>query len=73
MIDLTCIESRLERAVGRARERNIVIPTFAQMADPSKIPAEVKGGLSKVGLWDINPLNLFRINWHNDPVEKSGG
>jgi cysteine synthase len=73
MIDLTCIESRLERAVGRARERNIVIPTFAQMADPSKIPAEVKGGLSKVGLWDINPLNLFRINWHNDPVEKGGG
>ncbi|MCX7959933.1 MAG: pyridoxal-5-phosphate-dependent protein subunit beta, partial [Deltaproteobacteria bacterium] len=28
--------------------------------------------LKDVGLWDINPLNLFRITWKNEPVEKGG-
>ena len=39
MIDLTVDEAALAKAVERARERNIVIPTFAQMADPQKAPA----------------------------------
>ena len=25
------------------------------------------------GLWDLNPLNLFRITWHNEPVAIGGG
>ncbi len=73
MIDLTVDKAGLEKAVARARERNIVIPTLAQMADPTKIPAAVVTKLAGVGLWDVNPLNLFRITWHNQPVEKGGG
>jgi cysteine synthase len=73
MIDLSIDEKGLERAVARAREKNIVIPTLAQQADPSKIPASVVAKLKSVGLWDINPLNLYRITWHNQPVEKGGG
>jgi cysteine synthase len=73
MIDLTIKEARRARAIQRARERNIVIPTFAQMKHPSLIPADVKAGLSKVGLWDLNPLNLFRISWKNEPVSDGGG
>jgi cysteine synthase len=73
MIDLTVHPERLERAVGRARERNIVIPTFAQMRDPGLIPDANKAALADVGLWDLDPRNLFRINWHNEPVEKGGG
>jgi cysteine synthase A len=73
MIDLSIDAKGLEKAVARARERNIVIPTLAQMADPSKIPAGVVNGLKSVGLWDVNPLNLFRITWHNEPKEKGGG
>ena len=52
----------------RARERNIIIPTFKQMQNPALIPDKVKAGLKNVGLWDLNPLNLFRITWHNEPV-----
>jgi hypothetical protein len=37
-IDLTIYPDRLENSIKRARERNIVIPTFAQMKDPGKIP-----------------------------------
>jgi hypothetical protein len=41
------------------KERNIIIPTYAQMKDPSKIPAKVKDELKGIGLWDIHPRNLF--------------
>ena len=73
MIDLTVMPDRLERAVKRARERNIIVPTFKQMKNPALVPAKAKEGLKKVGLWDVNPLNLFRITWHNEPVASGGG
>jgi cysteine synthase len=72
-IDLTIFEKELEGAVRRARERNIIIPTFAQQRDPSKIPAKIKEELSKIGLWDITSRNLFRITWKNEPVPFGGG
>jgi cysteine synthase len=73
MIDLTIVEDQLVRAASRARERNIIIPTFAQMKDPSLIPASIQSDLRKVGLWDLDPLNLFRITWKNEPVPHGGG
>ncbi|MFH2101797.1 MAG: pyridoxal-phosphate dependent enzyme [Chloroflexota bacterium] len=71
-IDLTIQKDRRQRAIQRARERKIVIPTFAQMKDPSKIPAKVKEDLKGIGLWDVHPRNLFRISWHNEPKAKGG-
>ncbi len=71
-IDLTIHPERLERAVKRARQRNIVIPTFAQMKNPALIPDEIKESLTSVGLWDVDPRNLFRITWHNQPVASGG-
>ena len=73
MIDLSIEEARREHAIQRVQERNIVIPTFAQMKNPELIPERVKESLSKVGLWDLNPLNLFRITWKNEPVSQWGG
>lgn len=73
MIDLTVHQEALDRSVERARERHIRIPTFKQMRDPKQIPADVVEGLKTVGLWDVNPLNLFRITWHNEPVPHGGG
>ncbi len=72
-IDLTVHPDRLERAVQRARERNIIVPTFKQMNDPSAIPAKVKQDLRGTGLWDVAPRNLFRISWKNEPVPAGGG
>ena len=71
-IDLTIEKSRRANAIKRAKERSIVIPTYAQMKDPSKIPAKVKDELKNIGLWDIHPRNLFRINWHNEPSASGG-
>ncbi len=71
-IDLSIDKGRRQRAIQRVRERNIIIPTFAQMKDPAKIPSRIKDKLRSVGLWDVNPLNLFRITWKNEPVDNGG-
>lgn len=71
-IDLTIHVDRLERTVRRARERNIIVPTFAQMKNPELIPARVKAELAKIGLWDVAPRNLYRITWKNQPLETGG-
>jgi cysteine synthase A len=72
-IDLTIHPERRTRAINRVRERNIIIPTFAQMKDPTLIPNKIKEELRSVGLWDLNPRNLFRITWKNQPVATGGG
>jgi len=72
MINLKINEDVLKKTVQRCRERNIIIPTFAQLKDPIKIPEKIKSKLKNVGLWDVNPLNLFRITWKNNPKEKDG-
>jgi cysteine synthase len=61
-----------ERNIARCREKGIVLPTFEQMKNPETAPERVKKALARVGLWDLDPLNLFRITWRNAPVEKGG-
>ncbi len=73
MIDLTIHEEQLKRTVQRARERNIIIPTFEQMKNPDLIPDWIKEELKHIGLWDVHPRNLFRITWKNEPVPYGGG
>ena len=72
-IDLTIHKDRRQRAIQRARERKIIIPTFAQMKDPVHIPIKIKESLHDVGLWDVDPRNLFRITWKNEPKAHGGG
>ncbi|HNS05527.1 MAG TPA: pyridoxal-5-phosphate-dependent protein subunit beta, partial [Candidatus Saccharicenans sp.] len=62
-IDLSIHEEQLKRTVERAREKNIIIPTFKQMRDPALVPSKIKENLKSIGLWDVNPYNLFRITW----------
>jgi len=71
-IDLTIHPDRLERTLQRVREREIVIPTFAQMKHPGLIPDSVKARLAQTGLWDVAPINLFRITWKNQPTPSGG-
>ncbi len=66
-------EQVLENTIKRCRERNVIIPTYKQMANPDMIPVGIRNELSNIGLWDLNPRNLFRITWKNEPVEQGGG
>ncbi|MFP4498715.1 MAG: pyridoxal-phosphate dependent enzyme [Vulcanimicrobiota bacterium] len=63
----------LENTIKRCRERNIIIPTYEQMKNPEKIPRKIVDELKNIGLWDLHPLNLFRITWKNEPVKQGGG
>jgi cysteine synthase len=72
MIDLTINEEQLERTIKRAKEKNIIIPTFAEQKNPELIPDKIKDKLKGIGLWDINSYNLFRITWKNEPQKKGG-
>lgn len=63
----------LKKAVDHYREKGIILPTFAQMSNPELIPGAIRDRLKRIGLWELHPLNLFRITWKNEPVEKGGG
>ena len=61
MIDLTMNQENLKNTVELAKKRNVLIPTFKQMRDPeAHTPTSIKEKLKKIGLWDVDPANLFR-------------
>ena len=62
----------VEKTAKHFQEKGIILPTFAQMRNPDLIPGKVKDKLRNIGLWDLNPLNLFRITWKNEPKESGG-
>lgn len=65
-------EKALTKAIERYAERGIILPTFKQMQNPDLIPVKIKQELKNIGLWELNPFNLFRISWKNEPIEKGG-
>ena len=73
MIDLTINKDNLAQNIVKAKENNVVLPTFAQMCEPERnVPERVLDKLKGIGLWDLSPLNLFRITWKNER-KMSGG
>ena len=56
-------EASLENSVRRFAERGIVLPTFAQMADPSTVDEGLVGDSDPHG---ADPRNLWRVHWYND-------
>jgi len=58
--------------VRRFREARILLPTFAELAEPERIPREIQEKLLAVDPGTAHPLNLFRIHWHNDGLPGDG-
>ena len=56
----------VKKTVARCKAQGITIPTFKQMRHPDLIPDAIKQKLPSIGLWDVNPLNLYRITRKND-------
>ncbi len=59
-------QETIKKTAARCKRLGITIPTFKQMREPASLPREVLEKLKLVGLWDVNPLNLYRITWKND-------
>ena len=55
--------SRAARWLGRAGVR---LPTFAELAEPSRIPETRKTALRSTHPDRPDPANLFRVHWYND-------
>jgi cysteine synthase len=58
-------ETSLTNAVERFAERNIVLPTFAQLADPSTIPETARALLGEIDHNAADARNLWRVHWYN--------
>jgi len=72
LIDKIVDEKVLEKAIRKYKELGIILPTFKQMQNPELIPGKIKDKLKNIGLWDLHPLNLFRISWKNEPKTTGG-
>ena len=72
MIDLTINREALARNIQKARENQVVLPTYENMKHPETVPETVQARLKSVGLWDVDPANLFRITWKNQPTQSGG-
>lgn len=59
-------EDARARAIEHLAARGIELPSFAELADPTRIPADKVAALADVGPDDLRPENLFRVHWHND-------
>jgi cysteine synthase len=53
----------LQKAVDRFREKQIRLPTFAELAAPSPVDQAVDPD-------SPDPRNLFRVHWHNDHTRR---
>jgi cysteine synthase len=57
------VRDRAARWLGHTRVR---LPTFAELADPSRIPEARSAALRSVAPDQPDPANLFRVHWYND-------
>ena len=58
-------------SVAQLKGQKVYLPTTAQLADPSTIPAEIKAKLADIDPDEPHPLNLFRVHWFNDADRRS--
>jgi cysteine synthase A len=63
-------KSAYDRTLASFRKSKIVLPTFAQLADPTKIPEAIRSRLADIDPDAAHPLNLFRVHWFNDASRK---
>ncbi len=59
-----------QHAVRHLRTARVALPTFAELADPARIPARVLAALAGVDPDASHPLNLFRVHWWNDAARR---
>ncbi len=60
-----------EHTVSQFREAGVLLPTFAQLADPTTIPSSVRERLPEVDPDAPDPMNLFRAHWFVGPDRRS--
>jgi cysteine synthase len=57
---------RRRAAVEALRAARVTLPSWAELADPNRIPPAVESSLNCVGPDEPNGKNLWRVHWFND-------
>lgn len=63
LADTVVDEGALAESIRKCAANNVVLPTFAQLANPSLIPTDIASGADKNS---PDSRNLFRVHWFND-------
>ena len=63
LADAIVDEGALAESIRKCAANNVVLPTFAQLANPSLIPLDIAAGADKNS---PDARNLFRVHWFND-------
>ena len=63
LADTIVDEGALAESIRKCAANNVVLPTFAQLANPTLIPADIAAGADKNS---PDSRNLFRVHWFND-------
>jgi cysteine synthase len=63
LADTIVDEGALAESIRKCAANNVVLPTFAQLANPSLIPPDIAAGADKNS---PDSRNLFRVHWFND-------
>jgi cysteine synthase A len=62
------VRDRAAQWLGRA---GVQLPTFAELANPTRISKTRKAALRSLASELPDPVNLFRVHWYNDPARSS--
>lgn len=57
--------------IARFRDAGVVLPTFAELADPMRIPVAIRQRAATVSADSPDPMNLFRVHWYNAADRKA--
>jgi cysteine synthase len=65
--------SVIEKTANHLKNHNIILPKISELANPLSISDEIQKELKTVDKNKADPINLFRVHWHNNLDHSSFG
>ena len=65
--------SVIEKTANHLKNHNIILPKISELANPLSISYEIQKELKTVDKNKADPINLFRVHWHNNLDHSSFG
>ena len=65
--------SVIEKTANHLKNHNIILPKISELANPLSISNEIQKKLKKIDKNTADPINLFRVHWHNNWDHSSFG
>ena len=59
-------ESVINKTSEYFKKKGIVLPKISELTEPTTISEDIQNKLKNIDRNDIDPLNLFRVHWHNN-------